>query len=62
MKVNPWLTLECLGNDHESCLGRNCSTEQSQVCECKCHLAKQEEFQKAIENEDPAVTPGSVSH
>ncbi len=32
-----WQTLECLGGDHESCLGRNCSTEQNQPCECKCH-------------------------
>ncbi len=36
-----WLTIECMSGDHESCLGRNCSTEQDQVCECSCHLAKQ---------------------
>ncbi len=35
-----WLTIECMSGDHESCLGRNCSTEQDQVCECACHQEK----------------------
>lgn len=35
-----WLSLECLSGDHESCLGRNCSTERSETCECGCHLCE----------------------
>jgi len=42
MTANKWISLECLSNDHDSCLGRNCSTEQDQECECGCHGKRDE--------------------
>ncbi len=51
-----WKTIQCLTDDHESCLGRNCSTEQTQVCMCSCHQGQKVLFEQARRKRQTAGT------